>query len=298
MTDPNQPHGAVPPVPPVPAPDSAAFPAPPVPQADQAMPGYGAPTGEAPAYGAPAPDASGYAAPGVPAYAAPGSAPDAPAYGAPPAAPAYGAPGSAPEATGYGTPADVPAHGAPGSAPEAPTYGAPTAPAYGAPAYGAPAAPPYQAPPGAYPVPVGGYPAAVGGYAPEAPVKGSPLLGVISLVAGLIALVVVPILGAVFGFQIGNKAPGFFLSSSSGMSSDLGLLAPARMDVLMAELTFWAGTAIGIAAIVLGIIAIVKRRGRGQGLAGMILAVVGPVAFFFFTFIACGVGAGAATGGY
>ena len=48
---------------------------------------------------------------------------------------------------------------------------------------------------------------------------------------------------------------------------------------------------LGIAAFVLGILAIVKRRGRGMGIAGIVVAVIGPVIFFTAVFIALSIGA-------
>ncbi|REJ04308.1 hypothetical protein DY023_15520 [Microbacterium bovistercoris] len=159
------------------------------------------------------------------------------------------------------------------------------------PAYPAPAQPGYAPPPGAYAVPVGGYQAPVGGYTPpQPPSKGSPALGVAALVLGLIALIVIPILGGVFGAQAGAAAPGFFLDTS-GNYDDLAALAPARTQILWTEIAFWSGTAIGIAAIVLGIVAAAKRRGRAAGITGMVLAVLGPVAFALAFAIAAATGA-------
>src|SRR5690606_38492232 len=58
------------------------------------------------------------------------------------------------------------------------------------------------------------------------------------------------------------------------------ILAPARMQVLWIEIAFWAGTILGIWAIVQGIIATVRNAGRGSGSAAIITAVVAPMVFF------------------
>ncbi|MGB4137915.1 MAG: hypothetical protein WA971_15215 [Microbacterium sp.] len=149
---------------------------------------------------------------------------------------------------------------------------------------------PYAPPPGAYGAPIGGYAAPAGAYAP-APAPRSSKIGVIALVLSLVAFVVAPILSIVFGVQIGQHAPGFIDQAENGGATDLSALAGARTQVLWAELAFWLGTIAGIAAIVTGIIAIVKRSGRGQGIAAIVLAAIAPVVFFFAVSIGIGVGA-------
>ena len=47
-------------------------------------------------------------------------------------------------------------------------------------------------------------------------------------------------------------------------------------------------------ALALGIVATVRRRGRGAGITAMILAVLGPVVFFLLTSVLLGVGNGMA----
>ncbi|UJP10579.1 hypothetical protein L2X99_02550 [Microbacterium sp. KUDC0406] len=153
----------------------------------------------------------------------------------------------------------------------------------------------YTPPPGAYAVPVGGYQAPIGGYAPPPQVaKGSSALGVVSLVLALIAVIVIPILGGVFGAQIGALAPDAFLNPSGG-TTELSELSPARTQILWTEITFWVGTAVGVTAIVTGIIAAAKRRGRGMGITGLVLAVLGPVVFLLVFSIAAASGAVGAT---
>ena len=195
----------------------------------------------------------------------------------------------------------APPHQAPATHQAPPAYPAPTA--YPAPlAYpGAPVYPPNQnlpaapgyptAPPGAYQVPVGGYAAPSGAYAvPDTTPRRSAVFGVLALVLALVAAVVAPVIASINAFAIGQVLPRNF----TGSTGDFSALSPARMQVLWTELSFWTGTIFGIAAIVLGIIAIRKKQGRGAGIAALILAVLGVVIFFVVLVIA--LGAGAATG--
>ena len=69
--------------------------------------------------------------------------------------------------------------------------------------------------------------------------------------------------------------------------------------VLMGEVSFWVGTAIGVWALVQGIIAIVKGRGRGAGIAAVVIAALGPIAFGAVVqgFLTAGLAAGTGIGG-
>ena len=212
------------------------------------------------------------------------------------------------------------------TSPDVPEPPAPAAPAgWPAPAPGVPAAwpaPPaagadgaggyVQTVPGAPPVAYGvppmpyGAPQGAAGYAPPpaprpAAPAGSRLLGILALVlAGV----------GVFGATLLSAATGFAASAGAarhaiGLSPDqldtlsqgqlLSLLSPVRDLVLWAEIGFWTGTALGVAALVMGIIAIVTRRGRGFGIAAVIVAAVGPVIYGTIVAFAAlaGMGAGA-----
>lgn len=190
----------------------------------------------------------------------PPSAPQVPpAYQAPPPAPGYPAP-----------------HGAP-------TY---------QPGYQAPSG--YQAPPGAYPVPVGGYQAQTGsGYeVPSAQAPASSSLGLLALIAGLIAAVITPIVAGIMAYQIGFAVPDAVTDGTIDAGS-LAILAPVRDQVLWAEISFWVGTVLGIFALVAGIIAIVKRRGRGLGIAAVVVAALGPVIYWIVLIFLLTIGASA-----
>ncbi len=116
-------------------------------------------------------------------------------------------------------------------------------------------------------------------------------MGVLALIAAFVAALVVPVIGGVLGYQIGALVPAADLADTA--RSDLSFLSPARTQVLWAEIAFWVGTVLGVAAIALGIVAAVKRRGRGQGITAIVLAGLGPVLFFAATFVLFGVGAAA-----
>ncbi|WP_447647548.1 hypothetical protein [Microbacterium forte] len=141
---------------------------------------------------------------------------------------------------------------------------------------GAPA--PQAAPPGAYQVPVGGYAAPAGAYqAPVIAEKKSGLLGILALVLAIVAAVVTPIVAGIMGFEIGRRLPGGLDTTAPDF---LSILSPARDQVLWAEISFWTGTILGIAAIVIGIIAIRKKQARGAGIAALVVAVLGPIIFW------------------
>lgn len=174
----------------------------------------------------------------------------------------------------------------------------------GPPPVPAPAPAPPAAPPGAYGVPVGGYQVSAdgypgGGYQVPAPTRTAPrTTGAVALILALVATIVIPIVAAVLAFQIGALLPNTRITVDSSFSDDLSMLAPARTQVLWAEIAFWSGTALGITAIVLGIIATAKRRGRGLGITGIVLAALGPIAYFvaLSVFLTVGAVASATTG--
>ena len=188
--------------------------------------------------------------------------------------------------------------------PAAPTYqpAPPAPPAYPQSAPSAPTAQPYQAPagapvyqaspPGAYQVPVGGYQSPAGSYQPPATEpKKSGVLGLIALILSIVAAVVTPIVAGIAGFEIGRRIPGGLDTTSPDF---LSVLSPARDQVLWAEVSFWTGTILGIAAIVIGILAIRKKQGRGDGIAALVVAVLGPIIFWVVVLVT--VSTGTATG--
>jgi len=154
---------------------------------------------------------------------------------------------------------------------------------------------PQVAPPGAYRVPVGGYSAPVGGYAVPAPARSSRMTGALALVAALVSTLVTPVVAGVLALQIGLVVSIDQLVSVTG-DVVIAALSPVRVETLWAEIMFWLGTALGIFAIVAGIIAIARRRGRGMGIAAIVIAVLGPVFFFLAVTLLYGIGNGIAFG--
>jgi hypothetical protein len=146
---------------------------------------------------------------------------------------------------------------------------------------------------------VGGYPAGgLGGYQvpPTAP-PASRTTGAVALIAALVAAVVVPVVAAMMAFQIGTILPHANIGIDSSLSDDLSMLTPVRTQVLWAEIAFWSGTVLGVGAIVLGITAVAKRRGRGPGIAAIVLAALGPLGFFLAVSVFLGMGAAASASG-
>lgn len=177
--------------------------------------------------------------------------------------------------------------------PPAPAYGAaPVPPVPPAPGYaGAAVAAPQAAPPGAYQVPVGGYPVAAGTYAvPQPTERRSGMLGLLALIFALVAGVVSPIVVGFAAFEIGRRIP----QGIDTVDPDfLSILSPARDQVLRAEISFWTGLVLGIAAIVIAILAIKRRQGRGTGIAALVITVLAPIIYFAVLIVAFSIGSAA-----
>lgn len=212
-----------------------------------------------------------------------------PTYGPPPPA-AYDQP--------WGPPAPVP----PVQVPPVPVSagGTPTPP-YSAPVppYSTPVAYPPAAPYAPAPFAAPYSPPAPGALAEASPGRHGAGLGVVALVAGLVALVVTPVVAAIASYAIGIGVGREVALRPSSASFDLSLLSPVRDSVLHGEIAFWAGTALGVWALVQGIVAIVKNRGRGAGIAAVVVAVLGPIAFGLAVnvFVFAGIAAGSSIGG-
>jgi hypothetical protein len=227
--------------------------------------------------------------------------PAAPSEPAPPAVPAAPHGGwTAPAAPPFGAPAGP-----------APAPGAPVPPTYGRPvgAYAPPAG--YAVPPAAIPPAYGAAPHAVapyggapstGGVSGTGPEPGAPrraTLGWVAFALSLVATVGASIVGAISAFAIGQGTGREIALRPLEADFDWSILTPVRDSVLVGEISFWAGTAIGVWALVQGIIAIVTGRGRGPGIAAVIIAAIGPIAFAVGVqiFLAAGLAAGSGIGG-
>lgn len=174
-----------------------------------------------------------------------------------------------------------------------------------------PAGAPYAPPPGAYVLPPGYVPGAQyapppgygapAAYAPPpsygaAAPRGSSALGLFSMWAALIAAVGASIVGAIAGWNIGLGVGTEFSSNPLEANFDWSILSPVRGWVLTGEIAFWTGTVLGICAIVLGIVAIVKNQGRGAGIAAVIIAALGPIVFAVGVQVLIATGLAAGTG--
>jgi hypothetical protein len=157
----------------------------------------------------------------------------------------------------------------------------------------APAAPGAYAPPAGYALPAGygGQPAASG-----AAGRG---LGVVAFVLAAVATVGAALGGAIAAFAIGLGAGREIAMRPFTGDFDWAVLAPVRNQVLLAEVSFWLGTALGVWALVQGIIALVKGRGRPWAVAAIVVAALGPIVFFVVLqgFLTLGLDAGSGVGG-
>jgi hypothetical protein len=158
-------------------------------------------------------------------------------------------------------------------------------------------------PPPAYSPPAdsapSGYPAAnyappVGEPAPKT--KGPAGLGIIAFAASVAGIVIGSILAFMGGLQTGGLGQYAEVSSGSG-TVDGNSLPPEGQQMLITAgiLTFSAFAVWGVLALwglIQGIIAAVKNRGRGWGIAAIVLAVIGIGAVV--TFYGIGLAAGVA----
>ncbi len=157
------------------------------------------------------------------------------------------------------------------------------APPYAVPGYAqpqhpsAPSATPHPTAPGYTGYPPAGYYADTAQVIPAASRSGG--LGLVALLLALAAAVVAPLIGAVAAFQVAAGAGSQLDTTPESAWADLSFLSPVRDWVLLGEVAFWAGTVLGVWAIVQGIVAIVKRRGLGTGIAAIAVAVFGVVIF-------------------
>lgn len=163
---------------------------------------------------------------------------------------------------------------------------------YAQPSYPQPGTPPLQAPPGAFEGPAGGYAAPMP--APARP-QGTAALGRIALLLSLIATVALTAVGGYLAWQIGHGVGTTVdltaIESQLG-SENLAFLTPVRDFVLWAEITTWTATGLGVWALIQGIVAIARRRGRGSGIAAVIIAVAGPIIYFVVFYLALAIGLG------
>jgi hypothetical protein len=155
-----------------------------------------------------------------------------------------------------------------------------------------PAPPPAYQPPagstaaGSYPPPPAGEPATG--------TKGPARLGIIAFVAALAAAVIGSVIAFIAGMQGGSLAQ--YADVTGGSTVDADSLPPEGQQLAISAgvLAFVAFAVWGILALwglIQGIVAAVKNRGRGWGIAAIVIAVlgVGAVAIFYGVGVAAGI---------
>ena len=127
----------------------------------------------------------------------------------------------------------------------------------------------------------------------------SRALGVVALALALLAAVGASMFAALASFNVGLGTGREIAMRALDADFDWSILTPVRDWVLLGEVSFWTGTVLGITALVLGIVAIVTRRGRGAGIAAVVIAALGPLVFGGIVqgFLTAGVTAGSGVGG-
>ncbi len=136
----------------------------------------------------------------------------------------------------------------------------------------------------------GGY--AAPAYTPEHRAPVSKKLGIIAFVASVLAVVVGAILAYVAGVQTGGL--GQYVDPSTGQVDAESLPPGAEQSAIaVAALSVAAFVVYGILGLwgfIQGIIAAVKNRGRGWGIAAIVIAVLGGIV------VVTALGVGAAVG--
>ncbi len=195
---------------------------------------------------------------------------------APALPPGYGPPPATALPSAHAQPAPQPT-----AAPPQPGY----APGYPQPAPGYPPQAGYPQPAPGYPQPAyppQGYampPHMAPGWAPQAPPKGPRTLGLVALLGAAVGILIASVLAVVASVNLGPSVMHMIDNVSADGDLDLTYLSSVRGWVLVGELSFWFATAVGIWAIVQGGIATAKRRGRGWGVAAIIVGATGPFLF-------------------
>jgi len=122
----------------------------------------------------------------------------------------------------------------------------------------------------------------------EEPKAKKKTLGVVAFVVAVLALVVAVIGGYLFGAAFGGS-DAFRQSIENGGAtpSDADIMAlTTSSSAVIGSVLFYLGTALGLWAIVQGIVAAITKRGRGWGVFAIILAVVAAIAFVVTILIA------------
>ena len=128
-----------------------------------------------------------------------------------------------------------------------------------------------------------GYPAAPGYQPPTASAqKPSNRLGLIAFVVALAAIVIGSILAFIGGMQSGALVQYASTGANGTTEIDASALPEAAQQAaavagLLAVAGFLVFGALGLWGFIQGIIAAIKNRGRGFGIAAIVLAVLGGI---------------------
>ena len=199
-----------------------------------------------------------------------------PGYGqTPPPDQPYGYPPQQGPAQPYGQPATQPYGQPPATQPATQSYGQPATQPYGQPATQPYAYPAQQAPTQPYGQPVQGFaPTAMGAYGSvAAPVKRSPVLGIIGLVIVVVCGVVITAYMWRAGGLFGQAAVGGVVNPTQQQSTQI--VNQLGMGFLVAVV---ASMVLGLVGWIMGIVATATKRGRAFGVVTIILGVLAPIA--------------------
>lgn len=117
--------------------------------------------------------------------------------------------------------------------------------------------------------------------APAARKKGPATLGVIAFIVALLAVVVGSILTYIGGVQVGALAQ-YAQLSSDGASIDPSTLPPeaqasAAMGGALVVVGYTVMAVLGLWGLIQGIVAAIRGRGRGWGIAAIVIAVLAVI---------------------
>ncbi|WP_223691137.1 hypothetical protein [Leifsonia poae] len=116
-------------------------------------------------------------------------------------------------------------------------------------------------------------------YPPEATPKKT--LGLVAMIIAIAVLILAALASIVIGTAVGpiaNRSGNSFSFNTATLTPEQARAFGATGILIVAQIAL--GSVAGIAAIVLGIIAAAKKRGRSFGVVAIIVAVVAPIVAF------------------
>jgi hypothetical protein len=119
--------------------------------------------------------------------------------------------------------------------------------------------------------------------ATAAPVKRSPILGLIALALVVICGMVLSMYAWRLGSVLGNYVSGGTLTVDASNQAEVAAAITSQLGAF-STLGNLSGI-VGFVAWILGIVATVTKRGRGFGVAAIILGVLAPIVAFVMLFV-------------